>query len=381
MLRVLPKRFLKYKERVMTTKQALTKEEYMKKHPGAKGMDPNAPSDFAKWVPWVSAGGLGLLTHSIVANAMDKTPEEEKKESGIAWFLRKLAPLGAGALAAYGGYGLGHALSKGASAKAMEKSSDFVGPWNYTVYRDPKTGQLFPPDDNPGWQHPLWRDLFYGAAAGSGLASWRSKVRAARLNQAIINETMARANASAAATDVFNAQDALSAARRNGAGAAHLQRLKEELGNHTSALSELESALGKAEKATEALQPGKLSKAVDIAGKPWDWASKKISGLKSKVTAPLHRAGAGMRAWGATKSPWVGKTVNGVVAGGRALRKGIKWGLPAGLAAYDLYKQYQYGWPKDDEAKEIVNPRSPEKWREYLKSHRDDLILNPVDFD
>lgn len=375
MLRVLPKRFLKYKERVMTTKQALTKEEYMKKHPGAKGMDPNAPSDFAKWMPWVSAGGLGLLTHSIVANAMDKTPEEEKKESGIAWFLRKLAPLGAGALAAYGGYGLGHALSKGASAKAMEKSSDFVGPWNYTVYRDPKTGQLFPPDDNPGWQHPLWRDLFYGAAAGSGLASWWSKARAAKLNQAIAAETAARASASAAAADVFNAQDALRAARRNGAEPQELQRLTKELGDHTNSLSELESTLGKAEKATEALQPGKLGKAVN---KTVDWTNKKISGLKSKVTAPLHRAGASMRAWGATKSPWVGKTVNGVVAGGRALRKGIKW-LPAGLAAYDLYKQHQYGWPKDDEAKEIVN--SPEKWREYLKSHRDDLILNPVDFD
>lgn len=59
-------------------------------------------------LPWLMAGGLGLIGHSVAAPFFDD--DENKKQSVWRKLLGTLIPLGVGGLGAYGGYALGKAL-------------------------------------------------------------------------------------------------------------------------------------------------------------------------------------------------------------------------------------------------------------------------------
>lgn len=78
--------------------------------PGEPGPKNGGEGDvsYENILPWLMAGGLGLIGHSVAAPFFDD--DEDKKQSVWRKLLGTLIPLGVGGLGAYGGYALGKSL-------------------------------------------------------------------------------------------------------------------------------------------------------------------------------------------------------------------------------------------------------------------------------
>lgn len=75
--------------------------------------------DMKSWLPWATAGGAGLIGHSLVSSLFDGDPDSDRKNKSI-WYrlLATLAPIAAGGASAYGGYLLGKNLNGEKTAQA-----------------------------------------------------------------------------------------------------------------------------------------------------------------------------------------------------------------------------------------------------------------------
>lgn len=118
-----------------------------------------APNHANKWVQLALAGGGGLLAHSLMSSALENDDEEEEKNESV-WrkLLRILAPLGAGAAGAYGGYMLGKS--------AQDNSED--------LFYDPSKALKDLEAGESSWASPLMWGGGVGASVG-GLA-WGKRV-------------------------------------------------------------------------------------------------------------------------------------------------------------------------------------------------------------
>lgn len=92
------------------------------------------------WLPWISAGGTGLIAHAIASSIFD---DDDKEKNKSVWYrlLKTLIPLGAGAAGAYGGYRLADSMkmAQDTSAGGDDFDSIEVTPgdgYSYTVPND-----------------------------------------------------------------------------------------------------------------------------------------------------------------------------------------------------------------------------------------------------
>lgn len=90
----------------------IVKEEERKKKEESGG-------DIKSWIPWATAGGAGLIGHSLVSSLFDGDPDSDRNNKSI-WYrlLATLAPIAAGGASAYGGYLLGKHLNGEKTAQA-----------------------------------------------------------------------------------------------------------------------------------------------------------------------------------------------------------------------------------------------------------------------
>lgn len=90
----------------------IVKEEEKRKEEESGG-------DMKSWLPWATAGGAGLIGHSLVSSLFDGDPDSDRKNKSI-WYrlLAALAPIAAGGASAYGGYLLGKHLNGEKTAQA-----------------------------------------------------------------------------------------------------------------------------------------------------------------------------------------------------------------------------------------------------------------------
>lgn len=92
--------------------EEIVKEEEKRKKEESGG-------DMKSWLPWATAGGAGLIGHSLVSSLFDGDPDSDRKNKSI-WYrlLATLAPIAAGGASAYGGYLLGKHLNGEKTAQA-----------------------------------------------------------------------------------------------------------------------------------------------------------------------------------------------------------------------------------------------------------------------
>lgn len=96
--------------------------------------------DGGDWIPWISAGGTGLIAHALASSLFD---DDDKEKNKSVWYrlLKTLVPLGAGAAGAYGGYRLADSMktAQDSSAGGNDFNSIEVTPgdgYSYTVPND-----------------------------------------------------------------------------------------------------------------------------------------------------------------------------------------------------------------------------------------------------
>lgn len=127
------KREVRRMEVVETAKEKakeIIKEEEKKKREESGG-------DMKSWLPWATAGGAGLIGHSLVSSLFDGDPDSDRKNKSI-WYrlLATLAPIAAGGASAYGGYLLGKNLNGEKTAQA--KPAQQVNPAVPAANSDPE---------------------------------------------------------------------------------------------------------------------------------------------------------------------------------------------------------------------------------------------------
>lgn len=137
-----------------------------------KRKEKESGGDMKSWLPWATAGGAGLIGHSLVSSLFDGDPDSDRKNRSI-WYrlLATLAPIAAGGASAYGGYLLGKHLNGEKTAQAKP-----AAPAAPAAQIAPQTKAAPIPvfdldkamEDYEG--HPIARWMGTGL---SGLAAWR----------------------------------------------------------------------------------------------------------------------------------------------------------------------------------------------------------------
>jgi hypothetical protein len=123
--------------------------------------------DMKSWLPWATAGGAGLIGHSLVSSLFDGDPDSDRKNKSI-WYrlLATLAPIAAGGASAYGGYLLGKHLNVEKTGQAQPDGT--YGPRKHKFDVEKQYGRYK--------KEPLWRlagaGLSLGATAGGAAIGW-----------------------------------------------------------------------------------------------------------------------------------------------------------------------------------------------------------------